>query len=192
MRQVAITLLAAAVLVSISAQKTVHAQENSPSFIIGGGLGLPIDAEGINNGPAIRAGATLPIYQNVHAVLEGHYSKYGADDDLLVSGVSSADVTLTGANIGIMLRSPSPSVSVYGHGGIGITRGEGSASTSLLGESISVSSTDTVLSFSIGGGVQIPINPSIGVALDARYSHAATEGEATKWIPITISLVFSL
>ena len=192
MRRIVIILLTAVVCVSISARQTVHAQEVSPSIIVGGGLGLPIDAEGINNGPAIRVGASLPVYQNLHAVLEGHYSKYGADDDLLVSGVSSADVTLTGANIGVMLRSPSTSVSVYGHGGIGITRGEGSASTSFLGESISVSNTETVLSFSIGGGVQIPINPSIGVALDARYSHAATEGEATKWIPITVSLVFNL
>ncbi len=154
-------------------------------------MGIPIDAEDINNGPAIRAGASVPVYQNLHAVLEGHYSKYGAEDDLL-PGVS-ADVTLLGANIGIMLRSPSSSpIGVYGQGGIGVTRVEGSASVSLLGESLSVSATETVFSFTIGGGVQIPINPSIGVALDARYNQAATEVEATKWMPITLSVVFSL
>ena len=109
MKKLATTLLAVSVLVAISAPKTVHAQEISPSFIVGGGMGIPIDAEDINNGPAIRAGASVPVYQNLHAVLEGHYSKYGAEDDLL-PGVS-ADVTLLGANIGIMLRSPSSSPS---------------------------------------------------------------------------------
>ena len=193
MRQVAVSLLAAVVLVSMSSQNTVHAQEVSPTFIVGGGLGLPIDADGINNGLALRGGASLPVFQNLHAVLEGQYSKYGADDDELPSGVNRADVTLMGANIGVMLRSPATSsIGLYGQGGIGFTRAEGSASASLLGESFSVSQTETVLSFTIGGGIQVPINPSIGVALDARYSHAATEGGATKWIPITVSLVFGL
>ncbi len=91
------------------------------------------------------------VYQNLHAVLEGHYSKYSPDDSELPRGVS-ADVKLTG----------------------------------------SISDTETVFSFTVGGGVHIPINASIGVAIDARYSHATTEGEATKWMPITASIVFSL
>lgn len=214
MRKFAITLLAAAVLVSISTQESVHAQEISPSFTVGGGLGIPIGTEVTNNGPAIRAGASVPVYQNLHAVVEGHYSKNvaefkRAEIEQFVSGPSSAsvDVSLLGANIGIMLRSPSSSpVRVYGQGGIGVTRvekggigatrAERSASVSflgeILGESPSVSDTETVFSFTIGGGVQIPINPSIGVAVDARYSHAATEVEATKRMPITVSLVFGL
>ena len=189
MRKIAIALLPAVVLVSLSTHKTMHAQEISPSFTVGGGLGIPIDAEGINNGPAIRGGVSVPVYRNLHAVLEGHYSKYTPEEDL-GPGVS-ADVKLTGANLGVMLRSPSSPISVYGQGGVGLTRGEGKVSGSLLGESIQISNTETVLSFTIGGGVHIPINPSIGVAVDARYSHAATEGEATKWMPITVSIVFS-
>jgi len=189
MRKAAITLLAAVVLVWMSTHETVHAQEMSPSFTVGGGLGIPLDAEGINNGPAIRGGASLPVYGNLHAVLEGHYSKYSAEEDPSLPSLS-ADVKLLGANLGVMLRSSSP-ISVYGQGGIGLTRGEGKASVSFLGESISASTTETVFSFTVGGGVHIPINPSIGVAIDARYSHAATEGEATKWIPITVSIVFS-
>ncbi len=189
MRQVAIYLLAAVVLVSLSTQKTIHAQEVSPSFIVGGGLDIPVDAEGINNGPAIRAGVSVPVYQNLHAVLEGHYSKYSPEEDL--GPGLSADVKLTGANLGVLLRSPTSPIGVYGQGGIGLTRGEGKVSGSFLGETISISDTETVFSFTIGGGVHIPINPSIGVAIDARYSHAATEGEATKWIPITVSIVFS-
>lgn len=189
MRQVAIAMLAAVVLVSLSTQRTLHAQEMSPSFTVGGGLNIPIDAEGINNGLAIRGGASLPVYQNLHAVLEGHYSNNSAEEDPLLPGLS-ADLKLTGANLGVMLRSSS-SVSVYGHGGIGFTRAEGKASVSLLGESLSVSTTETVFSFTIGGGVHIPINESIGVALDARYNQAATEVEATKWMPITLSIVFT-
>lgn len=189
MRKAAIAFMAATVLVSLSTLKTVHAQEISPSFTVGGGLGIPIDAEGINNGPAIRAGASVPVFKNMHAVLEGHYSKYSPEEDL-GPGVS-ADVKLTGANLGVMLRSSTTPISVYGQGGIGLTRGEGKVSGSLLGETISISNTETVFSFTVGGGVHIPINPSIGVAVDARYSHAATEGEATKWMPITVSLVFT-
>lgn len=190
MRKVAVYLVSAVFLVSISKLETAHAQDDSLSLSVGGGLGIPIDAEGISNGPAIRIGAALPVYQNLSAVVEGHYSKNGAEDDLLVPGLE-ADVKLTGGHIGIMLRSPSSSVSVYGQGGIGITRAEGKASVSFLGESISASTTETVFSFTMGGGIQIPITPSISVTLDARYNQAATEVEATKWMPITVSVVFT-
>ena len=182
-------MLAALALVWMSTHQTAHAQEMSPTFTVGGGLGIPIDAEDVNNGFAIRGGVSLPVYQNLHAVLEGHYSKYGAAEEITSLGVD-ADVKITGGNLGVMLRSSSP-VSVYGQGGIGLIRREGKVSSSFLGTSISASDTETVLSFTVGGGVHIPINPSIGVAIDARYNHAATEGEATKWIPITVSIVFS-
>lgn len=194
MKQLAISLLATVVFVSMSTRETIHAQETSPSFKIGGGLGIPLDAEGADNGPAILAGAALPVYGNLHAILEGRYSQFGVGSDPLIPRVTG-DITLTGANLGIMLRSPSSPVSVYGQGGIGLTRSEGKASASLPGDtaslSVSVSKTETVFSFTVGGGVHFPINPSIGVAIDARYNHAMTEGEGTKWIPITVSIVFS-
>ena len=191
MRKGAITLLAALALVWMSTHQTAHAQEMSPTFTVGGGLGVPIDAEGLNNGLAIRGGVSLPVYQNLHAVLEGHYSKNNAEEDPSFPGLS-ADFKLTGANIGVMLRSSS-SISVYGQGGIGITRAEGTFHAVLPVESVgtSISDTETVFSFTVGGGVHIPINPSIGVAIDARYRHAATDIEATKLMPITVSIVFS-
>ena len=191
MRKGAITLLAALALVWMSTHQTAHAQEMSPTFTAGGGLGVPIDAEGIENGLEIRGGVSLPVYQNLHAVLEGHYSKNNAEEDPSFPGLS-ADFKLTGANLGVMLRSSS-SISVYGQGGIGITRAEGTFHAVLPVESVgaSVSNTETVFSFTVGGGVHIPINPSIGVAIDARYRHAATDMEATKLMPITVSIVFS-
>lgn len=185
MRKVAVYLLAAFLLVSISAQKTVHAQETTPSFIVGGGLSLPIDAEGAKNGPAIRGGVSLPVYQRLHAVLEGHYSQYKPEEDVLAPGVSGK-TNLTGANLGVMLHSSSSTVSVYGHGGIGLTRAKAEISRG----GVSISNSESALSFTIGGGVHIPINPSIGVALDARYNHAMTDVKH-KWMPITLSIVFS-
>ncbi len=186
MQKMSIPLLAVFVFVSMSIHDTIHAQE----FKIGGGMGIPLDAEGVDKGPAILVGGALPVFGNLHAVLEGRYSQYGVEDPLLPE--VDAEVKLTGANLGIMLRSSSAPVSVYGQGGIGITRNEGKVSASSLGESISISDSETALSFTIGGGVHIPVNPSIGIAVDARYNHAMTEDEATKWIPITLSLVFSL
>ena len=190
MGKIAVSLLAAVVLLSMSTRETIHAQEMSPSFTVGGGLGLPVDAEGTKNGLAIRGGVSLPVYQSLHAVLEGHYNQNSAEEDPLLPGLSG-ETKLTGAHLGVMLRSSTSPISVYGQGGIGLTRVKGEISTSLLGETLNVSNTDTALSFTIGGGIHIPINPSIGVAIDARYSHAATEEEATKWIPITVSIVFS-
>ena len=192
MRKGAIILLAAVALVWISTHETAHAQEMSPTFTVGGGLGIPIDAEGINNGQAIRGGVSLPVYQNLHAVLEGHYSKNSAEEDPSLPPGLSPDFKLIGANLGVMLRSSS-SISVYGQGGIGITRAEGTFYTVFPVESVgtSVSDSETVFSFTVGGGVHIPINPSIGVAIDARYSHTARDIEATKLMPITVSIVFS-
>ena len=185
MRKAAIAFLAATVLVSLSTQKNIHAQEISPSFTVGGGLGIPIDAEGTKNGLAIRGGVSVPVYQSLHAVLEGHHSQYSPEDGELPSGVSG-DTKLTGANLGIMLSSSSSPVSVYGHGGIGLTR----AKAEISGGGLSASDSESAFSFTIGGGVHIPINPSIGVTLDARYNHAMTEAEH-KWMPITVSIVFT-
>ena len=181
MRKGAIILLAAVALVWISTHETAHAQEMSPTFTVGGGLGIPIDAEGINNGQAIRGGVSLPVYQNLHAVLEGHYSKNSAEEDPSLPPGSSPDFKLIGANLGVMLRSSS-SISVYGQGGIGITRAEGTFHAVLPVESVgtSISDTETVFSFTVGGGVHIPINPSIGVAIDARYSQTS-EGYRTQF-----------
>ena len=194
MRRLAITLLAGFVLVSISTRDTIQAQEISPSFTVGGGLAIPIDAEPFNNGPAIRGRVSLPVYSNLHAVLEGHYNKRSAElEQLFPPGGASAELNskLIGAHLGVMLRSSTSPVSVYGLGGIGLTRAEEESSVPLLGESGSAGTTETVFSFTVGGGVQIPINPSIGVAIEARYSHAETEIKASKWMPITVSLVFS-
>ncbi len=193
MRKRVITLLAAVVLVWISTHETAHAQEMSPSFTVGGGLGIPIDAEGVNNGLAIRTGVSLPVYQvyqNLHAVFEVTYSKNSLEEDLIPTEDLSGDVILTGTNLGVMLRSSS-SISVYGQGGIGLTRVTGKVSGSFMDVSVSSSTTETAFSFTIGGGVHIPINPSIGVAIDARYNHAVTDIAATKWMPITVSIVFS-
>ena len=193
MRKRVITLFAAVCFVWISTYGTAHAQEMSPSFTVGGGLGIPIDAEGVNNGLAIRTGVSLPVYQvyqKLHAVFEVTYSKNSLEEDLIPTEDLSGDVILTGTNLGVMLRSSS-SISVYGQGGIGLTRVTGKVSGSFMDVSVSSSTTETAFSFTIGGGVHIPINPSIGVAIDARYNHAATDIAATKWMPITVSIVFS-
>ena len=190
MKRVVISLFTAVALLTILNHETVQAQEVSPAFKVGGGLGFPVDAEGLNMGPAILVGASLPVYKNVHAILEGHYSKYGADDELTIPGVD-ADAKLTGGNIGIMLRSSTSPIGVYGHGGLGLTRATGQASATFLGETISASSTENAFSFVVGGGVHIPVNPSIAVQIDARYNHAFTEEAATKWMPITVSVVFT-
>ena len=188
MRKFIFALLGAVVMLSISTHETVQAQERTPSLKVGGGLGIPAGdfGDGANMGFAILGGVSVPILDNVHAMAEGHYSKYGADEDIL--GVD-ADAKMIGGNIGVMVRSSSTPLIVYGHGGLGLTRA--TASASVLGETISVSSSENAFSFVIGGGIQYPINPSISVAVDARYNHALTEESATQWMPITVSIVFT-
>ncbi len=190
MKKYVITLLSAVVMLSISTHETVQAQERSPSIKVGGGLGIPAGdfGDGANMGFAILGGVSVPILDNVHAMAEGHYSKYGADED--IPGVD-ADAKLAGGNIGVMVRSSSTPLIVYGHGGLGLTRAEGTASASFLGETISASSSENAFSFVIGGGIQYAVNPSISVAIDARYNHALTEESATQWMPITVSIVFT-
>ena len=162
-------------------------RNGTPSLKVGGGLGIPAGdfGDGANMGFAILGGVSVPILDNVHAMAEGHYSKYGADED--IPGVD-ADAKLAGGNIGVMVRSSSTPLIVYGHGGLGLTRADVTASASVLGETISVSSSENAFSFVIGGGIQYAINPSVSVAIDARYNHALTEESATQWMPITVSI----
>ena len=190
MRKLVFIFTTAVILLSISSGVSVQAQERTPSFTVGGGLGIPTGdfGDGAKTGFAILGGVSVPILDNVHAVAEGHYSKYGADVD--IPGVD-ADAKLTGGNIGIRLSSSSSPMIVYGQGGVGITRAEGQASASFLGETVSASSSENAFSFVIGGGVKFPINQSIALAVDARYRHALTEDTATQWLPITVSIVFT-
>ena len=190
MQKFVLALLGAVLMLSISTIETVQAQERTPSIKVGGGMGIPTGdfGDGAKAGFAILGGVSVPILDNVHALAEGHYSKYGADED--IPGLD-ADAKLTGGNIGVMVRSSSTPLVVYGLGGLGLTRAEGTASASFLGETFSASESENAFSFVIGGGIQYAVNPSISVAIDARYNHALTEESATQWMPITVSIVFT-
>ena len=190
MKKTMTLIIAVAATMSLAPLEATHGQDRSISIKVGGGLGIPAGdlGDATNMGPSILGGVSVPLAGSVHAMLEGQYSKFGADVD--IPGVD-ADASLTGGNAGIMLRSQSTTVGVYGLGGLGMTRATGKASATVQGETISASSSENAFSFVVGAGVQIPISPAISFALDARYNHALTDVSATQWMPITVSVVFT-
>ena len=131
---------------------------------------------------------------NAHALLEGHYTKLGSDDEFeqleqLLGSKIDADLELMGGTIGMMLRSQSGSVGIYGLGGIGFTR----ATVNVSFDGNTESETESTFSFAIGGGVYVPINQSISVVIDARYNHGLgvfDDDDSVQWIPITAAVVF--
>ena len=72
MNKIAITLLSAVFMLSIFMNETVQAQERSPSFKVGGGLGIPAGdfCDAAKMGIAVLGGVSVPILDNVHALTE--------------------------------------------------------------------------------------------------------------------------
>ena len=76
-------------------QISAQSIEWNPSVKLGGGIGTPVGdvADGSDTiGLSLLAGVSVPLVGNTHALLEGHYTKIGPDDDVeQISGAIGLD-----------------------------------------------------------------------------------------------------
>ena len=196
MKRFLVAITAGIVMTCTTLLSDAQSLNRSPSLKLGGGVGAPVgdSADGAATiGLSLIGGISVPLVGNAHAILEGFHTNIGPDEatklDLEFIGVKDANVKLTGGNMGLMVRSnPSP-VGVYGLAGIGLTRVTGNASA--LG--ITVSDTESTLSFAVGTGIQVSFSSSISLLVDVRYNHGLDAfDQQVQWIPITTAIVFRL
>lgn len=194
------TLLFFFVLSVWSIPDWVDAQEQSVSLNAGGGVSIPVgdSSDGAATGWGLNAGFSVPITANVHAFAEGYHSGLGIEDDLKAALTligADAAISMTGANIGILLKSnPSPVV-MYARGGIGYGRATGVVS--VLGLDVSI--TGSGFAFTLGTGIEIPVGETVSITGDIRYNHIlgaleneyGFEDDPVQWIPIRVGVAFT-
>lgn len=197
------------VLVSLSATGKGFAQvaqvpEKRMSISLGGGRSIPIGgfADGRTRGSLFLLGVTVRVSETVHLAFNGHDNLFSiergqhdrdrlSDEALQRLGPDvDANVSLEGANFGLMYKTTTSPAAVYGIGGIGYTRAIDRFFGTVRGTKLTAFSSETSFSILLGGGVHMPVTDTVGLALDVRYIRAFNDRNI-QWIPVAASVVFN-
>ena len=192
--------------ISLSATDRGYAQvhEKRMSISLGGGRSIPLGgyAEGKTRGSVFLLGVTVRVSRSVHlafngydnllSVERGQHDRDRLNDEALqrLGSHVDANVSLEGANFGLMFKSSTSPATVHGLGGIGYTRVIDRFFGTVGGTRLTAFSTESSFSILLGGGVHVPMTPTIGLALDVRYIRVFNDRK-TQWIPVAASIVFS-
>lgn len=204
MKKIAITLLTIAVSLSATGMVFAQVHEKRMSISLGGGRSIPVGgyADGKTRGSAFLLGVTVRVRESVHlafngydnlfSVRRGQHDRDRLNDEALqrLGPLVDANVSLEGANFGLMVKTSTSPAAVYGVGGIGYSRVIDRFFGTVHGTKLTAFSSETSFSILLGGGVHVPMTSTIGLALDVRYIRAFNDRK-TQWIPVAASVVFS-
>jgi hypothetical protein len=142
------------------------------------------------------AGATLPIGDFADGVETGYHGIVGlgikpplAPIGARIEGMFNDNAFKGGADASFRILAATANVTytaiptAYFIGGLGMYNAKCAGSCGLLTES------DTKVGFNVGGGLNIPLT-GLGVFVEARLHIVSTEGESTKFLPITVGIKF--
>lgn len=186
MKKVVIILLASVISFSAAGEGFAQTPEKRMSISLGGGRSIPSGdfADGKTRGSLFLLGVTVRVSESVHLAFNGYDNLFSvkrgqhdpdrlSDEALRRLGPEvDANVSLEGANFGLMFRTSTSPVAVYGVGGIGYSRAIDRFFGTVRGTKLTAFSTETSFSILIGGGVHVPMTSTVGLALDVRYIRA--------------------
>ena len=204
MKQIVLFLLTVAVSLPATGTAYAQVQEKRMSISLGGGRSIPIGgfADAKTRGSLFLLGVTVRVSETVHLAFNGHDNLFSIergqhDRDLLsdealqrLGPEVDANVSLEGANFGLMFKTTTSPAAVYGLGGIGYARAIDRFFGTVRGTKLTEFSTETSFSVLIGGGVHVPMTSTVGLALDVRYIRAFNDRNI-QWFPVAASVVFS-
>lgn len=204
MKKTVITLLIAGISLSTTDRGYAQVHEKRMSISLGGGRSIPLGgyADGKTRGSAFLMGVTVRVHKSVHLAFNGYdnllsvkrglHDRDRLNDEALqrLGPHVDANVSLEGANFGLMFKTSTSPVTIHGIGGIGYSRVIDRFFGTVRGTRLTAFSTESSFSMLIGGGVHVPMTPTIGLALDVRYIRAFNDRK-TQWIPVAASVVFS-
>lgn len=203
MKKIAILLLTVGVLVPAAGRSFAQVEEKRMSISLGGGRSIPTGgfADGKSRGSLFLLGVTVRVSRSVHlafngydnlmSVVRGQHDLDRLNDEALqrLGPHVDANVSLEGANFGLMLKSSTTPARFYGVGGIGYTRVIDRFFGTVDSTKLTAFSTESSFSMLLGGGVHVPVTPAVGLALDVRYIRAFNDRNV-QWIPVALSVVF--
>ncbi|MXY49644.1 MAG: hypothetical protein F4Y38_10200 [Gemmatimonadetes bacterium] len=204
MKKIVLILLATAVSLSATGKGFAQVPEKRMSISLGGGRSIPSGgfADGKTRGSLFLLGMTVRVSESVHLAFNGYDNLFSvkrgqhdrdrlSDDALQRLGPHvDANVSLEGANFGLMYKTSTSPAAVYGLGGIGYSRAIDRFFGTVRGTKLTAFSTETSFSILIGGGVHVPMTSTVGLALDVRYIRAFNDRNI-QWMPVALSIVFS-
>lgn len=177
--------------------------EKRMSISLGGGRSIPLGdfSDGKTNGSLFLLGVTVRVSESVHlafngydnlfSVKRGHLDRGRLGDEALqrLGPEVDANISLEGANFGLMYKTSTSPAAVYGVGGIGYSRAIDRFFGTVRGTNLTAFSSETSFSILLGGGVHVPMTSTVGLALDVRYIRAFNDRNI-QWIPVAASVVF--
>ncbi len=205
MKTITVTLLAVVLLLSAAVDGHAQIQERRLAIRLGGGISIPTGgyASGTSRGSAFLSGVSVRIFKSIHLAADfydnllpvppGQHDRNLLDDEILriLGPHVKANVSLEGANFGLMLRTSTYPVSVYGLSSIGFTRVIDRFFSTVYSKTLTAFEEESAFSVLLGVGVHVPITPTVGIALDVRYIRAFTD-QKVQWMPVAVSVVFNL
>lgn len=204
MKKVVIILLASVISFSAAGEGFAQTLEKRMSISLGGGRSIPSGdfADGKTRGSLFLLGVTVRVSESVHLAFNGHDNLFSVkrgrhdrgrltDEALRRLGPDvDANVSLEGANFGLMFKTATSPATVYGVGGIGYARAIDRFFGTVHGTKLTVFSSEASFSILLGGGVHVPMTSTVGLALDVRYIRAFNDRNI-QWVPVAASVVFS-
>jgi len=182
------------------------AQHKKVELYIGGGLSFPM-SEGFSDmwsmGFSAGGGVGYRFGSNISGNANLSYSSFPIDEDKFLAGApsgveisgGSVSVVLVTANLKVLLIANPQEVSPYLIGGIGLfSLSVSDVTVSYLGTTVTAntSASESALGIVFGGGVDIPVSPSLKIFLEAGYVMGFTEGDSTEYLPLKGGIIFLL
>lgn len=204
MKKIVVILLTAGVSFPTVGESFAQVQEKRMSISLGGGRSIPLGgyADGKTRGSLFLMGVTVRVHKSVHlafngydnlfSVKRGQHDRDRLNDEALqrLGPHVDANVSLEGANFGLVLKTSTSPATVYGIGGIGYSRVIDRFFGTVHGTKLTAFSTETSFSILLGGGMHVPMTPTVGLALDVRYIRAFNDRNV-QWMPVAASVVFN-
>jgi len=165
------------------------AQVSKPfAAYVGGGISLPNGDFGdlYKNGYHGLAGVGFNVAPMMQLMAKGEYHMFSPDGD-----VDGGDFKwlMVGADLRFSPSMPMAPIKPFGIAGLGFANlNVSDMNTPLLGTVSFESQTD--LYYELGAGVEFAAGPSMSFFAMARYVNVNTDGNASKYIPVTVGLKF--
>jgi opacity protein-like surface antigen len=186
-------LLAAAVLLGLAA--FAAAQDVKPVDIyVGGGVSIPNAPDRFKDGMKMgfhgMGGIEAKASTGFSLLFLADYNRFSPDVEGIDGGEVSVLTFTLNAKLG--LGVPAAPIKPYIFGGIGLANTSASDFSGTVPDDVNVVTMEskTNACFNVGGGLQFKAGPAAAIFIQARYMIIATEGDATKYFPITVGFKF--